>query len=390
MNAFDERLKTLETQMNERFGDRDGPSFYRAPGRVDVMGSHTDYNEGFILASTVDRDIVAAARKREGGVINLYSVDTDLEVRVNADHLKYDKTHEWANYPKGVIHELLELKAPFTGMDMVVSGEVPIGGNLSSSAALEAVTCEAALGLFDHEIPQWEKVQLCWRAESVFVGMPCGIMDQFTVIMGEEDKGLFLDCRTLDYETVPLAMEGVGLAVIGSGIGRELVSSKYSERVDECRAAVKKLKALGHKVKALRDADLDMVEGAKDELGDVLYRRAKHVVGENQRVADAAETLRSGDAKKLGLIMEAGYASCRDDYENSAPELDVLHDLALSAEGVLGVRIAGAGWGGALLALVLNDAIDSLESGIKEEYRKKTGNDCEVWPVRPSAGSGPL
>ncbi|HUT53983.1 MAG TPA: galactokinase [bacterium] len=384
-----ERMRLIEKELDARFGARGPAVFFRSPGRVDVMGSHTDYNEGLILACTVDKDILAGARAREGGVLNLYSLNTGLEVRVHKDKLANDPEHGWANYAKGVIRELLDLKVGLSGLDLVVHGEIPVGGNLSSSAALEAVTCEAALGVTDTELPPWERVQLCLRAENLFVGLPCGIMDQFTVFMGSEKKALLLDCRSLDFETVPFAA-GAVLMVIDSGLGRALVAGKYQERVRECTEAVKVLRKSRQDIKALRDASLADLEESREALGHTLYRRARHVVTENQRVRQAGEAMKSGDMPALGRIMEQGYESSRGDYENSIPELDALHDLAAALPGVYGVRICGAGWGGCLLALVERDRAPEFRAEVLRRYSEQTGRPAQAWAVEPSAGAGPM
>ncbi len=387
---MDERKRLLSEELANRFGDRGPATFFRAPGRVDLMGSHTDYNQGFILAATVDRDIVAAARPRNNGAAHLYSLNTDLEIRVHLDHIRFDREHGWANYPKGVIREALDLKIPLAGMDMAVHGDVPVGGNLSSSAALEAVTCEALLGAADRSLPAWEKVHLCWRAENVFVGMPCGVMDQFTVIMGEEDRALLLDCRSLDHEAIPFFQARSSLVVIDSGLGRELSASRYAERVRECEEAVKILKQRAPKIKSLRDATIEDVRAASGSLGDVLTRRARHVVSENRRVHEAADAMREDNAEALGRIMEENFISCRDDYDNSTPELTRLHDLAAAAPGAFGARIAGAGWGGCLLSLVETARLEAFVETLAEQSREKLGREAVAWPVKTSAGAGPL
>ncbi len=387
---YQERTEKIILEMKDRFGDRGAPSFFRAPGRVDIMGSHTDYNQGHILASTVNRDIVVGARLRNNGVINLYSLNTELEVRLNSERIRFDPEHGWANYVKGVIKELVEMGVEIPGLDMVVHGNVPVGGNLSSSAALEAAVCEAVVTLTGRETPVWEKYVLCRRAENVFMGMPCGIMDQFTVCSGDKGSALMLDCRNLQYRQVPFAMENLVLVVIDSGKGRELVAGNYSRRVDECREAVAVLSRANPRIRTLRDASPEEIEDKSTELGDVLTRRARHVVTEDLRVEKAARALEEKDAAKLGEIMDAGYQSSKNDYENSIPELDLLHDLTQKEEGVLGVRICGAGWGGCLLALVHKDKAKELGQVLQKPYNSKTGLDIQTWAVGPSAGASPL
>lgn len=385
-----ERRKALARELTERFGDHGEPRFFRAPGRVDVMGSHTDYNQGWILSATIHRDLMAAARPRPGGALHLYSLNADHEVRVNLSKLRFDPEHGWANYPKGVLKELIEIKLPVSGMDFVVHGEVPLGGNLSSSAALEAVTCEAALGTHDADLPVWEKIHLTRRAENLFMNMPCGIMDQFTVFMGDKDKALLLDCQSLEFESIPFQLKDAVMLVINSGQGRELVGSKYPERVEECKQAVKILARKRPEIKSLRDAELSDLEAARQQMGETVFKRARHVLTENQRVHQAAKAMKDGDLVRLGQIMEDGYQSSSRDYENATPELEILHDLAAQIPGVLGVRICGAGWGGSLLALVKKSAAPELAKKLPPAYQQKTGLHAETWEIETSPGAGPL
>lgn len=384
-----DRQREIAKELKARFGAGGEIRFFRAPGRVDLLGSHTDYNQGFILAVTVDRDLVAGVRLRRGAV-NFYSLNTGEEVRLPGLTMKFNREHGWTNYPMGVIHELQARRIDFPGFDFVVHGNIPVGGNLSSSAALEAVTCVSALDAATAELPAWDQVKLCQKAENEFVGLPCGIMDQFAVIMGAAGQALRLDCRSLEFEPIPFAADQAVLAVIDSGLGRSLVASKYAERVQECLAAVKTLAKRDPRIKSLRDAGLDLIESARADLGDLLYRRARHVVSENQRVLAAASAMKQNDLAGLGRIMEEGYQSSRNDYENSIPELDVLHDLAAAASGVLGVRICGAGWGGCLLALVLKKAAADLGPALSEKYSARAGREPKIYIVTPTAGAGPI
>ncbi len=384
-----ERKMLLAREMHSRFGDKGNSVYARAPGRVDLMGTHTDYNEGFILASAIDRDVMAAARPRRSGVVNLYSMNEDREVRVHVDRLRRDEAHGWANYAKGVVRELVDLKVPITGLDLVVHGEVPAGANLSSSAALEAAVCEAALLAFGHKLAKWEKVHLCRRAENDFVGMPCGIMDQFSVFMGEKDKVLLLDCRSLEFESIPLSFDDAALVVIDSDLGRELVNSKYPDRVKECQAAAKVLKAFYPEVRSLRDASVEMIEKARQDLGDLLYRRVRHVLSENRRCRDAADAAKKGDSKRLGELLNQGMASSSKDYENSTPQIDELASMVMETKGALGTRLLGAGWGGCLIALIEKEKADGFGGPLLERYLERTGRRGRTWLVRTADGAGP-
>jgi galactokinase len=381
------RCDRLEQELEKRFGPGGPVRFFRAPGRVDLMGSHTDYNLGLILAGAVDREIVAAARLRPDGQLNFYSQNLDQEVRTRLPQLRPEPAHGWANYPKGVIHELNKLGFPLTGLDLAVHGTIPVGGNLSSSAALEAVTARAVLDLLKESLAAWEIIHLCRRAETDFVGLPCGILDQFTVIMGRPDTALFLDCRSLEYERFHFPADQAALVVINSGVGRELVVSEYAARVAECQKAAEHFRRYRPRVQSLREVTEADLEAIGPLMPETLFRRARHVVTENGRVREAAAALSRADMAALGRIMEAGFQSSRDDYQISIPELDRLHGIASSLPGVLGTRIAGAGWGGCLVSLLQPEVLDNFMKKVVSLYRDKTGRQASAMAVR--LGGGP-
>jgi len=384
------RKELIVSETVSRFGTGAGILFFRSPGRVDIMGSHTDYNLGLVLASTVTRDIIAGARPRSDGAVNLYSVNTGLQVSACLETLKPETEHGWANYPKGVIYELQSIGVKIDGIDIVFHGNIPEGANLSSSAALEASTCEAVLGISGVQLPLWDKIHLCRRAENEFVGVPCGIMDQFTVFTGASQSALLLDCKTLAFEEIPFSIPGHTLAVIDSGTGREIVKGNYARRVNECSKALKILKQINPVIQSLTDASDDDLGRAFPDPDNLLYRRARHVMDENERVRGAAQALKSANASRLGRIMNESYESCRDLYENSSPELDELHEILTSQAGGVGARICGAGWGGCLLALVQEDEFDSLEDALARNYSAPAGFKTRPWKVRPSGGAGPF
>ena len=381
------RCDRLEQELEQRFGRGEPVRFFRAPGRVDLMGSHTDYNLGLILAGAVDREIVAAARLRPDGQLNFYSLNLDQEVRTRLPQLRPEPAHGWANYPKGVVHELGKLGFSIPGLDLAVHGTIPVAANLSSSAALEAVTARAMLDLLKESLAAWEIIRLCWRAETDFVGLPCGILDQFTVIMGRPDTALFLDCRSLESERFPFPADQAALVVLDSGVGRQLVASEYATRVAECQQAVEHFRRGRPGVQSLRDVSEQDIEVIGPLLPETLLRRARHVLTENRRVREAAAALGRTDLKALGRIMEAGFQSSRDDYQISIPELDQLHEIASSLPGVLGTRIAGAGWGGCLVSLLQPEVVDKFTKNAVALYREKTGREARVMVVR--LGGGP-
>jgi len=393
-------LGEIESELTRRFGQKGAVRFFRAPGRVDWLGSHTDYNQGLILASTVDREIIVGARLRNDKNLNLYSLNLEQEFRTGINNNVPDPKQVWANYPRGVISELAQTGMEIPGMDLVFYGDIPIGANLSSSAALEAATLEAILGLLDRPMTRWEKAFICWRAENFFVGMPCGILDQFTIINSEKDHLLFLDCDRLASELIPInfkpeaksksASAEVRLLVIDSGIGRALVKSEYKKRVAECRQAYNALRKAGFKIKNLSRLKPGQLKAVEKKLVPTLFKRVRHIVTENERVLKGKESARKQNFSELGKLFEQGYLSSSRDYENSITELDLLHDLLAEFPGILGTRIAGAGWGGCLVALARKPDLEKLQACLTETYRKKTGHKFRIFPVQTGDAPGEL
>ena len=382
-------LPRLSAELVKRFGDGDKPRFFRAPGRVDWLGSHTDYNQGLILASTVDREIVAAARLRKDRALNFYSLNLDEEVKASTDK-NVPEAQSFANYPKGVIHEMREAGVNIPGMDMVFYGDIPIGANLSSSAAIEAASIEAVLGLLDLPMTHWERSFICWRAETRFVGLPCGILDQFTIINSKKDSVIYLDCDTLASELIPFSFDQYYLLVINSGVGRHLVKSEYSKRVEECRAAFNALRKAGYNIQSLSSIQPGQLKEIEPELDPLLFKRTRHIVTENQRVSAARKVVAKKDFEQLGELFEQGYQSSSKDYENSCEELDILHDLMAQAPGVIGTRIAGAGWGGCLVSLVKKVDWKEIEAKVKGPYKQKTSRELRFFPVETGDAPGEI
>jgi len=385
-----EFLSKLVDELDARFGAGDKVRFFRAPGRVDWLGSHTDYNQGLILASTVDREIAVAARLRTDGRLNFYSLNLNQEVRTRLDDNRPDSSHGFANYPKGVIHEMVEAGVPLPGIDMAFWGNIPIGANLSSSAAIEAATVEAVLGLLDRPMTHWERSFICWRAENRFVGLPCGILDQFTIINAAKDNVLYLDCDHLSSELIPFKFNQYYLLVVDSGVGRQLVKSEYTKRVQECRAAFDKLRKAGFRIESLSSLKPGQLKDAEKKLPATLIKRVRHVVTENQRVEQAKKIVSGKDFERLGKLFEKGYQSSSKDYENSCEELDILHDLMAEAPGVVGTRIAGAGWGGCLVSLVRKVDWQEIDESVKGPYKDKTGKDLRFFPVKTGDEPGEI
>ena len=358
----------------------------RAPGRVNLIGEHTDYNDGFVLPAAIDRTIEFAARPRNDNVVHAYSIDFRDHVEFRLDAIENDEAHPWSNYLRGVLKFLQEEGHGLAGADIAFGGDVPREAGLSSSAAVEVGAVALAMKLFEIELDPLEAVRLARRAENEFVNVPCGIMDQFACAFGKSDHALFLDCRDLSYRYVPLSPR-VKIVVCYSGLRRALASSEYEIRLKQCRQAVAQLGTTGLAVKSLREIDLTDLEIASHSLSEILLKRARHVVSENDRVLKAVKDLEKDDLDSFGRLMVASHESLRDDYEVSCRELDVLVDLALNQPGVLGARMTGAGFGGCTVNLVRADAADPFAEAIKEGYSKATGLKAEIYVCKASDGA---
>jgi len=358
----------------------------RAPGRVNLIGEHTDYNDGFVLPAAIDRYIWFAGRRTRDRRVRAHSTDFQDSVEFNLDSIEQDPQHPWSNYLRGVAKFLGEMGHRLSGADLVFGGDVPREAGLSSSAAVEvgaAVFWQKLLGL---EIEPISLVKLARRAENEFVGVPCGIMDQFISALGREDHALFLDCRELKYRHVPLRGD-VKIVVCNSGVRRALAQSEYQVRLKQCREAVQRLQAAGLEVGSLRDVKLaDLISKGK-ALDDTLLRRASHVVTENRRVREAVKALEEGDLQYFGKLMNASHQSLRDDYEVSSKELDLLVELARKQPGVFGARMTGAGFGGCTVNLVEARAAEAFAQAIRSGYEQALGLQADIYVCRASSGA---
>ena len=356
----------------------------RAPGRVNLIGEHTDYNDGFVLPAAIDRYVWFAGRRRADRVVHAHSVDFNEAVEFDLDALERDAEHRWSNYLRGVSKFLADSR--LAGADIVFGGDVPREAGLSSSAAVEVAATVFWQRLMGFGLNPVETVKLARKAENDFVGVPCGIMDQFISALGKQDHALFLDCRDLRYRHVPLR-EDVKIVVCNSGFKRALAQSEYEVRLKQCRQAVAQLGATGLAVKSLREVDWEELEVASDSLGELLLRRARHVVTENQRVLEAVKALERGDVEEFGELMNASHESLRDDYEVSSRELDVLVELAQKQPACLGARMTGAGFGGCTVNLVRQDAAEAFSAAVRKGYRDAIGRDAEIYICRASDGA---
>jgi galactokinase len=340
-----------------------------APGRVNLIGEHTDYNGGLVLPVAIDRTVAVAAAAREDSRVRAHSVDHDQCDDFSLDAARRHPMGGWRNYVRGVLWALLDSQLPLRGADLSISGDVPEGAGLSSSAALELALAGAVCAASGIELPLRDLALLCQRAEHMYAGVQCGIMDQFAAALGREGCALFIDCQSLETEDVPLP-DGVAIVVLDSKLPRELAGTPYNQRREECAAAAR---ALG--LASLRDADESQIES----LPDGLRRRARHVVTENARVLAAKAALRDGDCGTLGRLFAESHASLRDDFEASAPEIDLLVELANAAPGAIGSRLTGGGFGGCTVNLVEAAEARPLGEAVVPEYRRRTGLDAEAY-----------
>ena len=380
MNPDTERIKRMKAAFREQFGG-EPEGWARAPGRVNLIGEHTDYNDGFVLPMAIDRDIWVAFRPRKDRAVRLWSLDFGQASEFSLDAIAPDPSAPWSNYVRGVAWALAKQNIALRGMDAVLQGNVPLGAGLSSSAALEVAAGLAFLASSGESLPLPDLALACQRAENEFVGNRCGIMDQFVSALGRAGHALFLDCRTLEHQHVALP-EGYRIVVANSMVRRALVDSAYNERRAQCETAAR---ILG--VKALRDADEGMLREASLELAGAAYQRARHVITENVRVLKAVDAMRQGDAETFGALMDRSHASLRDDYEVSCRELDALVEIARRQPGCPGARMTGAGFGGCTVNLVESGAVDAFVPDLREGYRAATGLHAEIYVCDAADGA---
>jgi galactokinase len=357
-----------------------------APGRVNLIGEHTDYNDGFVLPAAVDRGVGVAARRVPGDSFTLHAVDLGARCTFPRTPLQRDPKHPWADYFKGVVWALESRGIDVPTCEAVITGDIPQGAGLSSSAAYEVATTLLFRALGGFELSSLEVAKLARQAENGFVGVACGIMDQMASTFGEDGKALLLDCRSLARETVELPA-GLKIVVVNSGVRHTLGSSEYNKRRAECEEGVRILSASLPNVRALRDVTPEELARFLPSLPPVVAKRCRHVVSENARVGQAVAAMRSGDTVQLKAFTAASHASLRDDYEVSCPELDVLVDLALPLPYCHGARLTGAGFGGSTVNLVETDAVETFSTTVASGYQQRSGRAAVIYVFEPSAGA---
>lgn len=349
-----------------------------APGRVNLIGEHTDYNDGYVLPVAIDRMIVIAAGRRADDALHLHSVDLQAMTILPLSDLAANRNQLWANYPAGVAHIFLTNGHTVGGANFCIRGNIPIAAGLSSSAAFEVASAIAFRQLNRLELPLRHCIKLAQRAEIEFVGLQCGIMDQFVSVMGKKGHAVFLDCLTLTHEYIPLPA-GVRIVICDTGLRRELTLSAYNKRKAECMEAVKQLARHTSSIRSLRDITMEQFQTMGRFVTPTLKRRVHHVLSENERVLKSVEAMRRGDLHEFGKHMIDSHLSLRDNYEVSCRELDAFVDIAIEAEGVFGARMTGAGFGGSGVCLVAEQYIDDLVTRLRLEYPKQAGRSLTVY-----------
>ncbi|MEJ8735778.1 galactokinase [Mediterraneibacter sp. ICN-202921] len=384
----------LYDKFKELFGDADGAHFYFSPGRVNLIGEHTDYNGGHVFPCALTLGTYGVARKRADRLMHFYSLNLDQigVVEASLDDLTNKAVYDWANYPLGVVWTFAEKGYSLdTGFDMVICGDIPGGAGLSSSASLEVLTGIMLTDLFGFTKLSLTDLALFGQySENNFNGCNCGIMDQFTVAMGKKDNAIFLDTSTLNYEYAPVLLDDAKIIITNSKVKHSLVSSAYNDRRQESTDALEDLqKELS--IASLGDLTVEEFEKHADLIrDDVRTRRARHAVSENQRTIEAVAALQNGNIEKFGKLMNQSHISLRDDYEVSCKEIDLLVSLAWDIPGVIGSRITGGGFGGCTVSIVKNDAVETFIETIGNTYKETFGHEAEFYTVDIGAGAGRL
>jgi galactokinase len=357
----------------------------RSPGRVNLIGEHTDYNLGYVLPAAIDKAIYFAITPRNDRICNIFALDMDDEYKFTLDDLQFTPKG-WPNYLMGVVDQFIKARYRIRGINCVFGGDIPIGAGLSSSAALEAGLAFALNTLFELQIDDLALVQLAQKAENEFVGVRCGIMDQYINIFGERDKVLRIDCRSLEYKYYPFVHHNVSIVLFDTRVSHSLASSEYNRRREECNEGVAVIKKCSSEVDSLRDVSVDLLERSKPLMNPTIYRRCKYVVEENDRVLKACKELEKGDLKAFGTYMNQTHEGLSRDYEVSCKELDFLIALVKDKPQVYGSRMMGGGFGGCTINLIEKNGVEEIGNYVAKKYKQEFNIDLKTYVT--SIGSG--
>jgi galactokinase len=392
MRSVDRDIQARKASIGSRFAQRFGrpPTVWsRAPGRVDLMGSHTDYNLGYVLTQAIDRDTWIAARPRRDDKVAIESLNLAGRGEFDLARIERDAAFPWTNYVRGVAAVLQEEGHTLRGFEGLIHSTIPFGSGLSSSAALEVATAVLFDTLGELHLDPVQMALLCQRAENEFVGMNCGILDQYSSTMGKAGSVLLLDCRDLSSQTKPV-VDGIQVVICDTRTNRELTGSEYAQRRAQCEEGTCILAGFYPGVQALRDVSLEQLTAHQSDLSDVVYRRCRFVIEENQRVLDMADALASGDFAGIGNLAAESYTGARDLYEISCSEMEMMMAAMQSGPGVIGARQAGAGFGGCMVAFVEESKVGAFAWHVEARYRDASGIEPQVYPVQAAAGAGRL
>lgn len=363
------------------------PAIFRAPGRVNLIGEHTDYNDGFVMPAAIGFYTWVAASARRDRTLHVRSEEFKETIDLSLDSLSGPPRKHWSDFVRGVAAVLQSHEIRLRGANLIIEGQVPMGAGLSSSASLEVAIGMALLSASQAEISRLELVKICQRAEHEYVGTRCGIMDQFIAVFASSGHALMLDCRSLESQSLSIP-DDARLVICNSMVKHELASGEYNRRRAECEAGVKIFRQSLPAVHALRDVTLEDLAIHHAELPEVVYRRCRHVISENQRVLDAAEALRASDLRRFGRLMYESHRSLQQDYEVSCKELDLLVEIAGACEGVYGSRMTGGGFGGCTITLVQSHSVDAFKDKITRGYKEKTGIMPHLYVCSAAQGAG--
>lgn len=373
-------VAAITREFEERYGST--PRIFSAPGRVNLIGEHTDYNDGFVLPFAIDKRTYVGCSRRDDEKIHVYSRTVDDSVTL--DPADPARKKGWSLYIRGMV-DVLRQRGVFTGgADLYIDSEIPFGAGLSSSAALEVSVGLALATVGEKGI---DRVDLAFAGQEVeheYIGVRSGIMDQFTSALAQKDHALLVDCRSLAFQNIPMRLRDVSLIVCDSKVEHELADSAYNERRSQCEEGVELLKRQFPRISSLRDVTAEQLCAAKDRLPETIMKRCRHVVSENARTLESVNALETGDLARLGRLMYASHESLRDDYEVSCSELDMLVDAARQVDGVIGARMTGGGFGGCTINLVESRSADRFVSAISDQFRQSFGRDTEIFSVSPS------
>ncbi len=380
-------VNKLHTIFQKSFGLRDDRIIVRSPGRVNLIGEHTDYNEGFVLPASVDKEMIFVVAPRKDDQLHFFATDLDDTFAGSVGAIQ-KSAKNWPNYLLGVVDELAKSGKRIQGCDVVFGADIPIGAGMSSSAAVECGFAFALNKLFDLGLGKLDLAKLGQKAENRFVGVQCGIMDQFVNIFGQDRKVLKIDCRTLEFEYFPFERPDLNIVLCETESKRSLASSEYNVRRQQCEAGVKILQRHEKEVTSLRDVTPALLAEHRGEMEPVIYQRCEYVVSENQRVLDACDALQRNDFKSFGEKMYQSHNGLSSGYQVSSPDLDFLVDTASSISGVLGARMMGAGFGGCTINLVEQARVGEFVETVKDRYRKRSGKANNVYVTRIESGTG--